>query len=63
MIESVGTKFFKSITETADDLGSRFEIAFTNFSNKIAGLLIGSNLIKFCLFNFIFQFILREDVI
>ncbi|CAG9537545.1 unnamed protein product [Cercopithifilaria johnstoni] len=35
MIESVGTKFFKSITETADDLGGRFEIAFTNFSNKI----------------------------
>lgn len=37
MIESVGTKFFKSITETADDIGGRFEIAFTNFSNKIAG--------------------------
>ncbi|KAL3998468.1 hypothetical protein ACH3XW_15170 [Acanthocheilonema viteae] len=36
MIESVGTKFFKSITETADNLGGRFEIAFTNFSNKIA---------------------------
>ncbi|VDN94111.1 unnamed protein product [Brugia pahangi] len=35
MIESVGSKFFKSITETADDLGGRFEIAFTNFSNKI----------------------------
>ncbi|VDN17677.1 unnamed protein product [Gongylonema pulchrum] len=35
MIESVGTKFFKSITETADELGGRFEIAFTNFSDKI----------------------------
>ncbi|VDO29103.1 unnamed protein product [Brugia timori] len=44
MIESVGSKFFKSITETADDLGGRFEIAFTNFSNKITGWLIGFTL-------------------
>uniref|UniRef100_A0A915Q5J8 Uncharacterized protein n=1 Tax=Setaria digitata TaxID=48799 RepID=A0A915Q5J8_9BILA len=36
MIESVGTKLFKSITKTADDLGSKFEIDFKNFSNKIA---------------------------
>ncbi|KAM3720416.1 Melatonin receptor type 1A [Dirofilaria immitis] len=35
MIESAGIKFFKSITETADDLGGRFEIIFSNFSNKI----------------------------
>ncbi|VDN02759.1 unnamed protein product [Thelazia callipaeda] len=35
MIESVGTKLFKSITKTADELGGRFEIAFTNFSDKI----------------------------
>uniref|UniRef100_A0A2K6VD84 Uncharacterized protein n=1 Tax=Onchocerca volvulus TaxID=6282 RepID=A0A2K6VD84_ONCVO len=35
MIQSAGTKFFNSITATADKLGGRFEIAFTNFSNKI----------------------------
>lgn len=37
MIQSFGTKFFKSITETADKIGTRFEHLFGNFSNEITG--------------------------
>ncbi|KHN77496.1 hypothetical protein Tcan_18325 [Toxocara canis] len=35
MIESFGTKLFKSITATADEIGSKFELVFTNFSDAI----------------------------
>uniref|UniRef100_A0A0M3I4E2 Transmembrane protein n=1 Tax=Ascaris lumbricoides TaxID=6252 RepID=A0A0M3I4E2_ASCLU len=35
MIESFGTKLFKSLTATADEIGSKFQIAFSNFSDAI----------------------------
>lgn len=37
MIESFGTKLFKSLTATADEIGSKFQIAFSNFSDAITG--------------------------
>ncbi|MFH4977511.1 hypothetical protein AB6A40_004220 [Gnathostoma spinigerum] len=36
MIESLGNKLFKSVTETADEISVRFESLFANFSGSIA---------------------------
>ena len=37
MINNLGTRLFKSVTDKAGDLGDKFEVEFTRLSQNITG--------------------------